>query len=66
VSFLWRLEPGDTGVAIESTERTFSSQSDAESWIGENWRRLADAGVESVELLEDVTLLYTMSLSADS
>ncbi|WP_137120230.1 hypothetical protein [Segeticoccus rhizosphaerae] len=36
----------------------FPSQGDAESWIGEEWRALADAGVESVTLHEDGTVVY--------
>ncbi len=34
-------------------KETFSSQGDAESWIGENWRALLDAGVDQVTLLEE-------------
>ena len=42
----------------------FPSQSEAENWIGEQWRSLADAGVESVTLHEDGTVVYgPMSLS---
>jgi hypothetical protein len=63
--FTWRLDPDDSGVSIEAGDRSFTSQSDAESWIGENWRRLADAGVENVELLEGAKSLYTMSLTSE-
>lgn len=65
MSFTWSFEPDDTGVEIDPLEHTFPSQSDAESWIGEHWRHLAAAGVQSVELVDNGTALYEMSLSAD-
>ncbi len=34
------------------TRPRFTSQSDAETWLGEIWRELAEDGVESVVLLE--------------
>lgn len=37
---------------------TFPSQADAESWIGETWRDLLDAGVDQVSLLEDGREVY--------
>jgi hypothetical protein len=43
----------------------FPTQSDAESWLGESWRELADAGVESVTLLHEDEVVYgPMSLRA--
>ena len=36
----------------------FPSQSDAESWLGEQWRDLADAGVESVTLEHEGVVVY--------
>jgi hypothetical protein len=43
----------------------FPSQSEAESWLGEQWRALTDAGVESVTLLHEGTAVYgPMSLRA--
>lgn len=36
----------------------FPSQSEAESWLGERWRALADAGVDAVTLLEDGREVY--------
>lgn len=42
------------------------SQSDAETWLGENWPDLADAGVSSVSLYEGDRLEYgPMSLARD-
>jgi hypothetical protein len=65
MSFTWRFVPDDTEVEIDPLERTFPSQSDAESWVGEHWRRLSEAGVESVELVENGASLYDMALTAD-
>ncbi|MFC5999872.1 hypothetical protein ACFP6A_14220 [Quadrisphaera sp. GCM10027208] len=36
----------------------FPTQADAETWIGETWRDLLDAGVEQVRLLEDAHEVY--------
>jgi hypothetical protein len=47
------------------TTRGFPTQSDAESWLGESWRELLDAGVESVTLLQGDAVVYgPMSLRA--
>ncbi|GAT81045.1 hypothetical protein STXM2123_1746 [Streptomyces sp. F-3] len=44
----------------------FTTQSDAESWIGEHWRELRDGGADQVRLFEDGTEVYgPMSLHAD-
>lgn len=46
-------------------ELRFVSQADAETWIGEAWRKLADDGVDAVTLLEGDREVYgPMSLSA--
>lgn len=43
----------------------FGSQADAESWLGQVWRGLAESGVRSVSLYEDGRLVYgPMSLEA--
>jgi hypothetical protein len=36
----------------------FPSQSDAESWVGESWRELREAGVDAVVLYEGDRLVY--------
>lgn len=52
-----------TGEALVLTG--FPSQSDAESWLGERWRELADAGVDAVTLHHEGTVVYgPMSLKA--
>ena len=40
----------------------FASQSDAETWIGENWRELLNNGVSSVTLQRDGKIAYSMGL----
>jgi hypothetical protein len=41
-----------------------SSQADAESWLGENWRELREAGVAQVTLLDAGSPVYgPMSLA---
>ena len=37
---------------------TFPSQSEAESWLGEEWRALLDAGVDAVTLREGDAVVY--------
>ncbi len=51
----WRYEKTDGAVVSSGDlpEAIFASQGDAESWIGENWRGLLEAGVDQVTLLED-------------
>jgi hypothetical protein len=52
-----------TGEALVSTG--FPSQGDAESWLGEQWRELAEAGVDAVTLEHEGTVVYgPMSLRA--
>jgi hypothetical protein len=56
----WRYEKAD-GMVVSSAdlpEAIFASQGDAESWLGENWRGLLDAGVDQVTLLEDERTEY--------
>jgi hypothetical protein len=65
MTWTWRLETSE-GAVVEGlgTER-FPSQADAESWIGESWRELADQGVGRVGLLEADREVYgPMSLHA--
>jgi hypothetical protein len=42
------------------------TQGDAETWLGETWRELVDAGVDAVVLLDDGREVYgPMSLHQD-
>jgi hypothetical protein len=52
-----------TGDALVTTG--FPSQSEAESWLGEQWSALADLGVDAVTLEHGGTVVYgPMSLRA--
>ena len=42
------------------------SQSDAESWLGENWHELADAGVAAVRLVHDGADVYGPMLLSEA
>ena len=57
----WRMLD-NTGTEIqisgEYADQRFPSQGDAESWVGEFWRELAEEGVASVTLLEHDREVY--------
>jgi hypothetical protein len=57
----WRYEDVD-GKSVDGPAETFSSQADAESWIGQEWRQLQASGVGTVTLVEDERVDYQMSL----
>jgi hypothetical protein len=57
----WRYEGAD-GQQADGPAETFSSQADAESWIGQAWRELAASGITAVTLVEDDRVDYKMSL----
>lgn len=55
MAWTWRYEDaGGTPVDPQPAPRgeAFPTQSDAETWLGENWRELRSAGVGSVTLLD--------------
>ena len=61
MSWTWSYESAEGHTA--SPAPTFPSQADAESWIGETWRELLEAGVDSVTLMEGDRIVYSgMSL----
>ncbi len=44
----------DSGARLEpSLSPVFTTQYDAEEWLGERWRRLAEAGATQARLLHD-------------
>jgi hypothetical protein len=58
-AWTWRYEDADGApVTPEPSPGQFPSQSDAESWLGEEWRVLLADGVDSVYLLEDGNVVY--------
>ncbi len=56
----WRYvdEQGTDATVAGVAAVDFPAQADAETWIGEHWRELLDAGVEAVVLLEDGREVY--------
>lgn len=54
----WRYEDVDGRSVTQPAPQQFPSQSDAESWLGEEWHALLEAGVETVFLLEDDQAIY--------
>ena len=60
MTWAWQLERADgtTVTARELSRETFTSQGDAESWLGENWPALLKAGVDQVTLTEDGRVEY--------
>jgi hypothetical protein len=61
VGWTWRYENSD-GLVINPDDapvtETSPTQGDAETWLGETWRELLDAGVDAVVLLEDGREVY--------
>ncbi|GAA0414980.1 hypothetical protein Acor_09020 [Acrocarpospora corrugata] len=65
MTWRWRYENANGGEVTDHPlpREVFTSQADAESWLGEIWRDLLESGVEQVSLLEDDRTEYTgMSL----
>lgn len=61
MSWTWRYEGEDGSVvAVGGADgsESFTSQGDAETWIGETWRELLDLGVTQVSLLEADRRVY--------
>jgi hypothetical protein len=54
----WRYEDNDGKPVADPSPQQFPSQSDAESWLGEEWRPLLEAGVDNVYLLEEDQVVY--------
>ncbi|GHE89538.1 hypothetical protein GCM10018785_65810 [Streptomyces longispororuber] len=65
-AWTWRFEKADgTEVRPAVQPEEFTTQGDAETWIGEHWKELAEGGVDQVTLLEDTSEIYgPMSLHA--
>jgi hypothetical protein len=61
MAWTWRYEAADgTQVPPDAAAEpeSFPSQSDAESFIGETWRELLEAGVQQVTLFEGDRKVY--------
>jgi hypothetical protein len=61
MAWTWRYETSDGAIA-EARDAPpadmFPTQGDAETWLGEIWRELLDAGVDAVVLLDDGREVY--------
>jgi hypothetical protein len=64
MAWTWRYEDADGREVGGPEGEDFGSQSDAETWLGQTWRELAEAGVVQVTLRDGDTSTYTMSLEA--
>jgi hypothetical protein len=55
MTWTWQFQKADGTPAGSRSlpKETFGSQGDAETWLGEQWRILLDAGVDQVSLMED-------------
>jgi hypothetical protein len=64
MGWTWRLETSEGLPAADISVPVHSSQSDAESWLGESWRDLRRSGIAAVTLLEGGREVYgPMSLT---
>jgi hypothetical protein len=61
MAWSWRYENGD-GEQVEGPGDTFASQADAESWVGQEWKKLVADGVSTVVLVDEERVEYRMSL----
>ncbi len=62
MAWRWSCDGAD-GAAVPlpeglTAEETFPSQADAETWVGETWRELREAGVVAVTLYDDDRRVY--------
>ena len=59
-TWTWRYEDS-AGAVVDAADlpvARFPSQAEAESWVGESWRELLDAGVDAVSLLREQEVVY--------
>lgn len=69
MAWSWRYEDADANeVRSESFPgETFTTQAEAETWLGETWRELLDEGVDQVTLFQGGDVVYgPMSLHPDT
>lgn len=64
MSWIWRLEEADGNELASPPSPPHPSQSDAESWLGEVFHELSEAGVAQATLFEEERKVYgPMSLA---
>ena len=57
-SWTWRYEDEDGTPLPTPAPEEFDNRSDAESWLGERYGELSEAGVRQVSLLEGDRVVY--------
>ncbi|MFI5953470.1 hypothetical protein [Cryptosporangium sp. NPDC051539] len=65
MTWQWRYQGSTDGSDLGEVSEEFPSQSDAESWLGEEWRELRTKGVDEVTLEENGRVEYTMPLTSE-
>ncbi|HCT76249.1 MAG TPA: hypothetical protein DGG94_14915 [Micromonosporaceae bacterium] len=63
MTWSWRYEAED-GKSVSGPNEAFSSQADAESWLGQTWKDRVSDGANTAILLEDDRVEYRMGLQA--
>jgi uncharacterized protein (DUF2237 family) len=59
MAWTWRFEKSDGNEVSPPVEpEEFTTQGDAESWVGEVWQELRDGGIDQVTLFEDGKKTY--------
>jgi hypothetical protein len=68
MAWTWRFEKADgTEVPPAVQPEEFTTQGDAESWVGEVWKDLLEGGADQVVLFEGDQKIYgPMSLHGDA
>lgn len=65
MSWSWRYLDAE-GERVRGPAESFTTKSDAESWLGETWRELQESGVAAVVLEDSGRVEYgPMPLSAE-
>lgn len=57
VSFRWRYL-SESGTEQSGPEQTFDDQTEAESWLSDEWPGLLDSGIDAVTLLDGDSEVY--------
>ena len=59
-TWTWRYEDAEGREIVPDGAFTggFPTQSDAESWLGEEWRSLLSRGVDAVQLMQGDSVVY--------
>ncbi|MGH8792757.1 MAG: hypothetical protein ACRDXX_08935 [Stackebrandtia sp.] len=62
MSWTWQFEDAE-GNPFSASQTEHNSQGDAESWLGETWKELADSGAAVAILVDEDRVEYRMSLA---